>query len=210
MVGGSRKRDDSREERFVDFMNAEAPVPSQGDRPATTVATHEEFLRLYAGAQPAIQRFLAAHISDLHEVDDLMQEVAVCLWKKFSQFTPGTCFRKWAIRVAQFEALHARRAHARHPALQLPPLTELAAERYEGLDIETVEARRKALKRCLQGLPVEQRALILARYQAERSGQELAEEWGKKESDVWVRLFRIRAALRQCVEGSLGSGEALA
>src|SRR6186713_204431 len=101
-------------------MSADASVPPAGGGPSTTGASHEEFLKLYAATQPALQHFLAAHISDLHEVDDLLQEVAVCLWKKFSQFTPGTSFRKWAIGVARFEVLHARRAHARHPALQLP------------------------------------------------------------------------------------------
>lgn len=186
-------------------MNEEAPPG----------VAHEDFLKQYASAQPALQHFLAAHIPDLHEVDDLMQEVAVCLWKKFSQFVPGTSFRKWAIRVAQFEILHARRAHARHPALQLPQLTEMAAERYAEMDIETVEARRKALERCLEELPQPQRDLILSRYRGGKSGQDLAEEWGRKENHVWVQLFRIRTALRQCVEGSLedrrrGSGEGLA
>lgn len=196
-------------------MKADAPVPPTGSSPATQDDAHEEFLKLYASAQPALQHFLAAHIPDLHEVDDLMQEVAVCLWKKFSQFVPGTSFRQWAIRVAQFEALHARRAHARHPALLLPQLTELAAERYADMDIETVEARRQALERCLEQLPLHQRDLIRARYGDGKSGQDLAEEWGRKENHVWVQLFRIRTALRQCVEGTLadplpGSGEALA
>ncbi len=182
--------------------------------PATNQA-NVEFLKLYASAQPALQHFLAAHIPDLHEVDDVMQEVAVCLWKKFPQFVPGTSFRKWAIRVAQYEVLHARRAHARHPAIALPNLTELAAERYADLTIETVEARRQALDRCLEKLPPPQRDLILSRYKAGRSGQHLAEEWGRKENHVWVQLFRIRTALRQCVDGALsgpsgGSGEMLA
>jgi RNA polymerase sigma-70 factor (ECF subfamily) len=189
-------------------MNPDATVPPRpGIAPADA---HEEFLKLYVTAQPALQHFLAAHIPDLHEVDDLMQEVAVCLWKKFTQFVPGTSFRKWAIRVAQFEVLHARRSHARHPALLLPQLTELAAERYADLDIGTVEARRQALDRCLEKLPAGQRDLILARYQDERSGRDLAGEWGRKENHVWVQMFRIRTALRQCVEGALGAnpGEA--
>src|SRR5687767_5634549 len=142
-------------------MNPDAatPTPETG-----SAGAHEEFLKLYASAQPALQHFLAAHIPDLHEVDDLLQEVAVCLWRKFSEFVPGTSFRNWAIRVAQFEALHARRAHARHPALLLPQLTELAATRYAEMDLETVETRRHALERCLERLPAQQRELILARY----------------------------------------------
>jgi RNA polymerase sigma-70 factor (ECF subfamily) len=181
-------------------------------RPPGTVAggAHEEFLKQYASAQPALQHFLAVHIPDLHEVDDLMQEVAVCLWKKFSEFIPGTSFRKWAFRVAQYEILHARRAHARHPALLLPQLTEEAAERFEATDVESVEARRRALERCLERLPAPQRELILARYRSERSGRELAKDWGHKTNHVWVQLYRIRTALRRCVEGSQAGPEVTA
>jgi len=197
-------------------MNPDSSAPRTESSPATDPGAasndaHEGFLKLYASAQPALQHFLAAHIPDLHEVDDLMQEVAVCLWKKFSQFVPGTSFRKWAIRVAQYEVLHARRAHARHPLLQLPELTELAAKRYAEIDIATVEARRQALQRCLEQLPVKHRDLILSRYQDQKSGQDLAADWGRKENHVWVQLFRIRTALRQCVDGRMaGSGEASA
>jgi len=184
-------------------MAQDAPNPPAG---TTAGGTHEEFLKQYASAQPALQHFLAAHIPDLHEVDDLMQEVAVCLWKKFSEFVPGTSFRRWAFRVAQFEILHARRAHARHPALLLPKLTEEAAERFANTDLESVEARRRALEHCLEQLPAPQRELILARYRSEQSGRDLARDWGRTENHVWVQLFRIRTALRQCVEGTLAGG----
>jgi RNA polymerase sigma-70 factor (ECF subfamily) len=186
-------------------MTQDAPTP-----PAGTVAgaNQEGFLKLYASAQPALQHFIAAHIPDLHEVDDLMQEVAVCLWKKFSQYVPGSSFKSWAIRVAQYEVLHARRAHARHPSLRLPQLTEDAVTRYAEMDLKAVEERRRALEGCLERLPSAQRDLILARYRGERSGRDLAQEWKRKENAVWVQLFRIRAALRHCVDGKLaGSGE---
>jgi RNA polymerase sigma-70 factor (ECF subfamily) len=165
----------------------------------------EEFLKLYATAQPALQHFLAAHIPDLDEVDDLMQEVAVCLWKKFDQFSPGTSFRGWAIRVAHYEILHARRAHARGRTVLSPRLSDETATRCERIDIAGSEARRKALQRCLDELPGEQRALILARYRSGRSGQDLAKQSGKSENQLYVQMFRIREALRRCVDGTLAS-----
>lgn len=186
-------------------MTQDASMPPAG---AVGKSEQESFLKLFASAQPALQHFLAAHLPDLHEVDDLMQEVAVCLWKKYSQFIPGTSFKAWAIRVAQFEVLHARRAHARHPELRLTQLTEDAAARFADLDVGTIEARRRALDRCLKQLPAPQRELILARYHSERSGRDLAGEWGRKENAVWVQLSRIRGALRLCVEGTLAGTRA--
>jgi RNA polymerase sigma factor (sigma-70 family) len=102
-----------------------------------------------------------------------------------------------------------RAAPARHPALLLPQLTDEAADRFENTDMESVETRRRALERCLDALPAPQRALILARYRSERSGRDLAKEWGQKENHVWVQLFRIRTALRQCVEGSQAGPEGI-
>ena len=108
--------------------------------------TTEQFLSLYTAAQSALRQFILAHIPDLHEAEDVMQEVAVLLWKKFPEFEPGTSFPKWAIRVAQYEILHARRAHARRRIVLTPKLSDRAAERYETMDFAQVETERRALE----------------------------------------------------------------
>ena len=171
---------------------------------------HDEFLALFASAQPALQRFIAAHLPDLHEVEDVLQEVAICLWKNYADYAQGTPFRLWAIRVAQYKVLHARRAHARRRLVLTPALADRAAERYAALDFETAEARRRALDRCIDQLPAPQREILLARYRRNRSCVRIARESGRDENHVRILLFRIRDVLRRCLSRSLGSAAAAA
>jgi RNA polymerase sigma-70 factor (ECF subfamily) len=162
----------------------------------------EEFLAAYTAAQPALQRFVAAHLPDLHAVQDVMQEVAITLWKNFHEYTPGTSFQKWAIKVARFKVLHARRSHARRRTVLTPELEERVAEHYAEIDFETIESRRRALEGCLGKLPAAHRELVVERYRKGRSCIDLARSRSASEEKIRVQLFRIREALRRCVGGA--------
>ena len=164
----------------------------------------EEFLPLYASAQPGLHRFVAAHIPDLHEVEDVMQEVVITLWKNFGDYVSGTSFQSWAIRVAQYKVLHARRSHGRRRMVLSPKLAERALLRYEALDFGTAEARRRALDRCQEKLPPVQRDLVRARYEQGLSCAQIALEKNRNEQHIRVQLFRIRITLRGCVHAVLG------
>lgn len=164
----------------------------------------EDFIALYTGAQPALQRFVAAHVPDYHEVQDVLQEVAVCLWRKFSDYQPGTSFQRWAIKVAQNMSLHARRSHARRRVVLSPKLSEQVAEYYAAQEFSDVEARRRALDRCIEKLPPDYRDVVAARYAGQKRCDQIARESNCKDSLIRTRLTRIRILLRRCVKETLG------
>src|SRR6185503_150935 len=79
---------------------------------------HENFLRLFTGVQPALRRFVVAHLPNRQEVEDILQEAALILWRKFDQFERGKSFTAWALGVARNEILRARHSGLRkHPVL---------------------------------------------------------------------------------------------
>jgi RNA polymerase sigma-70 factor (ECF subfamily) len=59
------------------------------------------------------------------------------------------------------------------------------------------------LRGCLEKLPEDQRNLVQRRYEPGASVQGIAEEDGKSEGAISQALYRIRAALQQCVEKQL-------
>jgi RNA polymerase sigma-70 factor (ECF subfamily) len=61
-----------------------------------------------------------------------------------------------------------------------------------------------ALEKCKSKLTESQRELIDFRYQRGRSIEDYAEQTGRKASALRVALMRIRIALRECVEKSVG------
>ena len=73
---------------------------------------------------------------------------------------------------------------------------------------EDDDARLVCLRRCLAGLPQEQRALVISYYQGAQSGRirhrvQLAEGHGSMNA-LRIRVHRVRTALEQCVKGCVG------
>lgn len=163
----------------------------------------EKFLAQYTSAQPVLQRFISAHLPDLDAVEDLMQEVAITLWKKFDQYRPGTSFVAWALRVSQFEILHKRRSHSRSRMVLTPDLAEKAARYYEQQDFRLLESRKQALDQCLKKLRAPHRELLAARYREGRSNTEISRDLGRNPSQIRTQLARIRASLRKCIRALL-------
>src|SRR5690242_7471379 len=62
-----------------------------------------EFARLIRESHRELFGFIFAMLQNRADAEDVYQQTALVLWKKFAEFTPGTNFTGWAIRVAQFE-----------------------------------------------------------------------------------------------------------
>jgi RNA polymerase sigma-70 factor (ECF subfamily) len=138
----------------------------------------------------------------LSDAEDVVQEAAIALWKKFDQYDPDRPFLTWAKRFVQYEALmHARRQN-RYTFLTEELINSLSVRQDE---IENDKQRRLAmLDQCLAKLPPEDLALVERRY-AERSvtvGQ-VAEAMGATANVLYKNLARIRRALALCVARKL-------
>src|SRR4051812_5077217 len=94
-------------------------------------AGHDEFLRLFTSVQPALRRFVGYHFpaGRQQEIEDVLQETALVLWRKFAQYDSAKSFTNWALGVAHFELRHNQRALARIPLALDEKTSELLARR---------------------------------------------------------------------------------
>ena len=128
------------------------------------------------------------------------------MWRKREDFEPGTNFKAWAFQTAFYTVKNYRRRQARAKEMSLPneQLLDRLVDRVgeaDGRWDEEVEL----LPLCLSGLPERQRELVVRRYVAKVSVQELAAEQGITPNAMSQKLFRIKAALRKCVEKRLAA-----
>ena len=65
---------------------------------------HAEFLRAFTAHEPAVRAFARRLVPRRADADDVMQEVAVVLWEKFSEFRQGGDFKAWARRDGSWGA----------------------------------------------------------------------------------------------------------
>ena len=163
---------------------------------------HRDFLKHFLGHQHRILAYLFTVTGNMHDAEDLLQEVSIVLWEKFAQYDSSRPFLSWALGIARIESLRWRRSQAKTPVL-LPDeclwavaevMSELPAE--EG-DMVTV------LRGCLSRLQKRTRRMVHFRYEEGMSLQAIADRIGATAGAVQMALQRARGALRECVERNL-------
>jgi RNA polymerase sigma-70 factor (ECF subfamily) len=166
----------------------------------------ERFTRLWTQAQPAIAGYVGALAPDAHAADDLLQDIAVALLRKFPDYDPQRPFIAWAMGIAKIQLLTLRRDRARAATRFRPETVESLAEVWQEL-LPEVDERRLALSECLQRVAGRGRELLTLRYEQALEPQEIAARLGLAGGAVRVALARVRATLHECIERRLhGAG----
>lgn len=181
-------------------MSSQADTPASGRKPDD--ARYEEFVRCFAHHEPALRRFLRSLLPTWDDVDEVVQQTAIAIWRKFDRFDPATDFMRWACVVARFEALAYRRKMARDRLVFREDVMELMAdEGVEELDDRVTE--HEALESCLREMPTKQRRFLTLAYTPGVKVTELAERAGSSSAAFYMRLKRLRRSLQHCVESKI-------
>jgi RNA polymerase sigma-70 factor (ECF subfamily) len=158
---------------------------------------HDRFLRLFTAHEPAVRAYVRRLVPSRDDAREVMQEIALVLWRKFAQVAKDEDFGPWAFGVARFEALAWLRDRARDRLTLSAEVLELVADE-SGRAEERLAAQREALEDCLRKLPEQQQGLVRAAYAGGARIQELAAESGRTVAGFYQWLHRIRLALLEC------------
>jgi RNA polymerase sigma-70 factor (ECF subfamily) len=160
---------------------------------------HNQFLRLYVEHEEALCGFVRALVPTREDAREVMQEVAVVLWRKFEGLSSNQDFRRWAFGVARLEALAFVRDRARdRHVFGDEVLALLADEATEEADVFAAE--RNALVECLGKLDSARRELVEAAYAPGARIDALAAGAGRSPMSFYKALHRIRLALMDCTQ----------
>ena len=167
---------------------------------------NEQFLRLYADNQRRIHAFIGTFLARAADVDDVLQETSIVLWRKFAEFDQKRDFRRWACGVAKLEVLKFYRQQTGRILTLGDDVIEAIAEDRASLD-PVLEERREALVHCMGKLTTRDRDLIEQCYGGKTTTKYVAEQLGRPVNAVYKSLGRIRRALFECIERTLKSQE---
>jgi RNA polymerase sigma-70 factor (ECF subfamily) len=139
-------------------------------------------------------------ISGNHEeAEDLSQEVFIRAYRQLSQFRGEAAFSSWLYRIAwnlSMDRLDKRRKEAwveLDGLAETHTLNSVTTEPYHTMD--TAE-RKRALTQEIEKLDAPDRLLIDLYYRDEKTVKEIAWILGIGESNVKIRLHRIRKKLK--------------
>ena len=165
----------------------------------------ERFVRLFVEAQREILRYILALVPDIDDAQELLQETAVDLWRKFDRYDPAFPFASWACRFAFRRVLKYREQRARRvKCLSIESLNQIAVERVVKDGI--AEERRRALEACLQQLCEADRLVVEHRYSQQMPVAQIAGITGRNPPALYKALERIRRQLFECVNRRLELG----
>jgi len=161
----------------------------------------EAFGELYGRYAKAIFRFLASHLSDPMDAEDLTEDVFLRVWRSLPGYSDkGVPFLAYLFRVARNALIdHYRQNDKFKGQVSLDNITL----RDKGLGPgESVSAtlEREEIHHTLDKLRKDYRNVLVLRFLVELSPAETAEVMGRSPGAVRVLQHRALAALRKLME----------
>ena len=169
-------------------------------------AEERDFGRLFVKHQSRIYGFIRSLVVHRSDAEDLLQETASVLWRKFDEFSPGTNFLAWALQVARFQVMYFRQRSSRN-VLQFSEefIDAVSAETVSGAD--RLSDLQELLELCMDKLPAADHELFDMRYRSDLSAKGIAERLGRPLSTVYNSVNRIRRELAACVERAMNRAD---
>jgi len=163
--------------------------------------SHEQFVHETIAVQGVLYAFILSLTADPHVADEVLQETNVALLRKEADFEPGTNFQAWACGQAFYQVLAHRKTRQRSRLVFDDEMLQSLAAQGERL-AEQQEARRNALRSCLQKLSPHQSELLQQRYSGD-SVSKMASQSRRSVGTISQTLYRLRQMLKECIEQQL-------
>jgi RNA polymerase sigma-70 factor (ECF subfamily) len=168
------------------------------------LAGQTEFMVLFLNHQADLRAFIGSLVRDRHTREDLFQDVALTLWRKFGEYDPQRSFGAWARGIAAKTILQAWEKTGRFPLPLAPEAMQAILEAYDRTE-KAASARGDALEQCLETLPDKSRQLLRLRYEQALTLDQIARQVGSTLDAVHKALSRLRGRLQECVERRLAA-----
>ena len=145
---------------------------------------------------PWLRKVLACRVGDRHQVEDLLQEIAVAVFGKSPKPTNPNSVAPWLYRLAVRQSINYHRQANRKSAAKV--VADLEPEQNsDPLLWLMAKEKDEVLKTALEKLRPQEHEILTLKYTENWSYRKLAEHLGVKEKTVEYRLLKARTKLRR-------------
>jgi RNA polymerase sigma-70 factor (ECF subfamily) len=179
-----------------------------GDKNSAELPKDVFFFQLFMESQKNLYAYILASIHNYADADDILQETATEMWRKFDQFERGTSFIAWGISIARnlirnyFNSRKDSRFHFDDDLAQ-------TIEEITLLEFDHKQIRLEALKKCYNQLSEFNQAMIKLRYNEGLTIKTIASRLGKPIQGIYKRMSRLHDSLLRCIEERMAVNEEL-
>lgn len=178
-------------------MDSAAPTDETLIR-STLAGDDDAFAELARRHKPKIFAMAARFARNDHELDDICQEIFIRAWRHLASFRADSPFEHWLSRLAVrgcYDFLRKARRSREHDVPLDDNVRNISAE-----EKQSASHARETLALAMSRLSPEEKLVITLLELEEKSVREIAALTGWSESNVKVRAFRARAALKRVIE----------
>jgi RNA polymerase sigma-70 factor (ECF subfamily) len=164
----------------------------------------EAFVKEFVQNEPALRSFILSQVANWADMNEILQQTSLVLWRKFDQFEEGTSFKSWAFKIARFEALNYLKKQRRSKLVFCNETLDLLAME-DPRQEDALEMQRHALSACLKKLTPEQREILTECYEQKQTIKEVARKRSRTLEGLYKMIQRLRSSLLECVQKEMHS-----
>ncbi|MCO5946108.1 RNA polymerase sigma factor [Mucilaginibacter flavidus] len=147
------------------------------------------FEDIYRDYWNKVFRICMGYVNDRDLAKDMAQETFILIWRKLPQFRNESAVGTWIYRIASNNCLRQIERSNRMPKTELPEQIEDTLE-------PDMEWQSRLLYKCIAELPETDRIIISLELEDVKQA-EIAKITGLSESNVRVKIFRLKEKLTQ-------------
>ena len=166
----------------------------------------EQFVRLLKKHERRLNACVLSLVYNWSDAEDILQDVAADLWRRFDDYDPAGDFGAWACTVAYYQVLSYRNKKGRQRLCLSEDSYRLLSE-VAGSVSEETSSHQDILSRCLSKLNESDRSFLLAYYSG-TSIAVLAQQLARNAASLYKDLSNLRRALRACIDRTARREEA--
>lgn len=151
---------------------------------------NKDFVKRISENQKLIHKVCNVYCYTYEDRKDLFQDIVLQLWRAYPSFKGDAKFSTWLYRVALNTAI----THTRRHKHKMVELTTKATDNLIADDMHENFEKHQLLQSLISKLSSVEKSIILL-YLEEKNYQEIAHIMGMSETNISVRLVRIKKKL---------------
>jgi RNA polymerase sigma-70 factor (ECF subfamily) len=159
----------------------------------------ERFLAAIKQNEGFIYKLASAYTNNVHDRQDLVQEILYQLWKSFETFNEKSKIGTWIYRVALNVSIYQLKKTKQK--ISTIPINEHIEDYHEDRNNEN-EEKWKVFRQQIEDLNLLDKGIILL-YLDNKSHDEIADITGISKTNVGTKLMRIKNKLKQKINKNL-------
>jgi len=153
----------------------------------------ESFITAIKNNEGIIYKIALLYTNNVHDKNDLVQEIIYQLWKSFNSFDGRSSLSTWMYRVAMNVAIYHFKSLKRK--VLTVPLVGKNLNFQESSDNSNFEEKLNIFRKQIENLNLLEKGIVVL-YLENKSYEEISQITGISESNVGTRLNRIKEKLK--------------